>query len=86
MINHEREDTNDELVVQDPEQDSLLDLSTESWGTWDPPDQMYAFLEKYFNCSLLEVERQAIAQDYPKLNCPALEVPRFDEEVRQQLK
>ena len=47
---------------------------------------MYEFLEKYFNRSLLEAEQQAIAQDYPRPNCPALEVPRLDEEVRQQLK
>ena len=33
-----------------------------------------------------EAEREAITQDYLKPNCPALEVPRLDEEVRQQLK
>ena len=47
---------------------------------------MFTFMEKYFNRNLSEVERQAIAQDHPKPNCPALEVPRMDEEVRHQLK
>ena len=64
----------------------MFDLSIESPGSWDPPDQMYQFLEKYFNSNLEDNEREAITQDYPKPNCPALEVPRLDEEIKQQIR
>jgi len=43
---------------------------------------MYTFLEKYFNQSLDTEEREAIAQDYPKPNCPALEVRKLDDDVK----
>jgi len=83
---HEKEESSDELVLHEPDQDSLFDPSIESTGTWDPPDLMNTFLEKYFNRSWDAEEREAIAQDYPKPNCPALEVPKLDDDVKQQLK
>jgi len=44
---------------------------------------MYILLEKYFNRNLDVQER---TQDYPKPNCPALEVPKLNDDVKQQLK
>jgi len=79
-LNPEGEDSGDKLALQEPDQDSLFDPSIES------PGQMYQFLEKYFNSNLEDNEHEAITQDYPKPNCPALEVPRLDEELKQQIR
>ena len=61
VISHERDDTSDELALQDPKQ--VFDRSIKMLGAWDPPTQMYAFLEKYFNHNLSETGRS---------NCPRL--------------
>ena len=58
----------------------------EQLSTQDPPKQMSAYLEKHFNKNLRENEADAILEDYPMPNCPAIEVPRLDEEVEKQLK
>ena len=47
---------------------------------------MAAFLDKHFNRSLSEEEREAIMQDFPKPNCDVLVTPRIDKEVKEQLK
>ena len=36
--------------------------------------------------SLKAEEAEAILEDYPMPNCPAIEVPRLDDEVRKRLK
>ena len=41
-------------------------------NTWDPPKQMSAYLEKHFNKSLKAEEAEAILEDYPTPNCPAM--------------
>ena len=53
-----------------------FDPTVESPGTWDPPTQMSAFLERHFNRELDDKSREAILEDYPKPNCPALELMR----------
>ena len=50
------------------------------------PEQMKAFLKRHFNCNLLSGEKEAILNDFPKLNCMAMEVSRLDDEVRKQLR
>ena len=40
---------------------------------------MGAFLDKQFNRSLSEEEREAIMQDFPKSNSDVLVTPRIDE-------
>ena len=35
---------------------------------------------------LSDEERVVILKDFPKPNCPAMEVPRLDDDVRKQLK
>ena len=47
---------------------------------------MAAFLDKHFNRSLSEEEREAIMQDFPKPNCDVLVTPPIDKEVKEQLK
>ena len=54
--------------------------------TWDPPDAMASFLQKHFNRSLEEGEKEAILKDFPKPNCKALRTPKLDEQVKEQLK
>lgn len=45
-----------------------------------------SFLEKYFNHSLTEAEREAILKDFPKPKCEALAIPKLDQQVKDQLK
>jgi len=52
-------------------------------NTWDPPKQMSSYLEKHFNRNLKGEEAEVILEDYPMPNCPALKVPRLDEEVKK---
>ena len=40
VISHEGDDIEDDLALNNPEQDSLFDLSIKTPGTWDPPSQM----------------------------------------------
>ena len=47
---------------------------------------MLAFQTKNFNHKLSDEDREAILQDYPKLNCPAMEVPQLDDNVKEELK
>ena len=47
---------------------------------------MKTFLEKHFNHNLSGGKREAILNDFPKPNCMAMEVSRFNKEVRKQLK
>ena len=46
-----------------------------------PPEQMRIFLKRHFNCNL-----KAILQDFPKPNCPAMEMPRLDDDVKKQVR
>ena len=82
-------DDDDGVLLHDNESNTLFaefNPEIKESGTWDPPEQMNAFLEWHFNCGLSPAERDAILGDFPKPNCPALEVPRLDDEVRSQLK
>jgi len=47
---------------------------------------MSTYLEKHFNRNLKGEETEAILEDYPMPNCPALKVPRLDEEFKKQLR
>ena len=63
-----------------------FDPSVQSKDKWLAPEPMAAFLDKHFNRSLSEEEREAIMQDLPKPNCDVLVTPRIDKEVKEQLK
>lgn len=49
--------------------------TVEMSSTWDPTKVMLSFLEKHFNCSLMDDERALILSDFPKPNTPVLQVP-----------
>ena len=79
----------DHVTIHDEESKTMFaefNPEIEQPNTWDPPKQMSAYLEKHFNKSLKAEEAEAILEDYPMPNCPAIEVPRLDNEVRKQLK
>lgn len=83
------EDDNDHVLLRDSESGTLFaefNPKLHPMGMWDPPEQMGTFLEKHFNHSLSAEEREAILQDFPKLNCPAMEVPSLDDDVKTQLR
>ena len=79
----------DHVAMHDEESKTMFaefNPEIEQPNTWDPPKQMSAYLEKHFNKSLKAEEAEVILEDYPMPNCPAVEVPRLDDEVRKQLK
>ena len=87
----EEEETHEEdhVEIHDNDEANLFaefDPIVESPGTWDPPMQMSAFLEKHFNRELDDKSREAILENYPKPNCSALVAPRIDEEAATQMK
>ena len=79
----------DRVVIHDEESNTMFaefNPEIEQTNSWDPPKQMSAYLEKHFNKNLKGEEVEAILEDYPMPNCPAIEVPRLDEEVKKQLR
>ena len=57
-----------------------FDPSVEPKDTWNPPLSMVNFLEKHFNRTLDEGEREAILKDFPKPHCKAIVAPRTQED------
>ena len=53
---------------------------------WEPPQRMRDFLEKYFNQALSSPEHQAILEDFPKPLCLAVQTPKLDEELKEQMR
>ena len=84
--NSEDEDKLD--LLSDAEALELVefDPAVEPEDAWEPPKSMASYLEKHFNKPLARAERMAILKDFPKPSCPALEVPKLDDQVRDHLK
>ena len=55
-------------------------------GTWEPPQTIRNFLEKHFNKSLSEGERESILKDFPKPNVDAVVTPKLGGDAVEQLK
>ena len=55
-------------------------------GTWEPPQTIRNFLEKHFNKSLSEGERESIMTDFPKPNVDAVVTPKLGGDAVEQLK
>ena len=55
-------------------------------NSWKPPKPIVTFLEKHFNKSLSEEERESIMKDFPKPDCGVLTAPKLDEQVKEHLK
>ena len=84
----DEEDEDSVLLLDDSEALELIefDPSVEPKDTWSPPTAVENFLQKYFNRTLEEGEREAILKDFPKPNCKAAVAPRLDDQVKEQLK
>ena len=63
-----------------------FDLSVTPENSWKPPAHMGQFLAKHFNRCLTDAEREAILKDFPRPDVDALQPPKLDEEVKEQLK
>lgn len=63
-----------------------FDPSVKPADTWEPPQSILGFLEKYFNRALTEEERDAIKKDFPRPNSEAVVTPKLGGEVKDQLK
>ena len=86
---NERENDDDHVTLYNTESKTMFaefNLEIKQSSKWDPPEQMSSYLEKHFNKNLRKEEAEAILEDYPMPNCPAMDVPRLDEEVRKQLR
>ena len=55
-------------------------------NSWKPPKPIVTFLEKHFNKSFSEEERESIMKDFPKPDCGVLTAPKLDEQVKEHLK
>ena len=54
--------------------------------SWQPPSTVIKYLDKHFNKTLSETNRQAILSEYPVPDCAAVKAPKLDTEVTEQLK
>ena len=63
-----------------------FDPSVDPKESWDPPKIIERFIEKHFNRSLTEPERQAIMKDFPKPKIKALTTPTLDDQFKDHLK
>jgi len=63
-----------------------FDPGVDPKDSWDPPKPVASFLEKHFNRTLSDAEREAIMKDFPKPNCQVMSAPKLDEQVKDQLK
>jgi len=53
---------------------------------WQPPSSVVKYLDKYFNKTLTDADRQAILTDNPIPDCSTVKVPTLNPEVIEQLK
>lgn len=55
-------------------------------GTWTPPQVIQSFLDKHFNRSLSEEERESIMTNFPKPSVDAVVTPKLGGDAVEQLK
>jgi len=63
-----------------------FDLTIQPKSTWDLPTSVATFLERQFNRCLDNDKKDAIMSDFPKPDCSALQAPKLDDLLKEQLK
>lgn len=63
-----------------------FDPTVDTSGAWEPPKTMVAFLQRHFNRTLKDEEREAINKDFPKPAGGILVAPKLDEQVKEHLR
>ena len=63
-----------------------FDPTVQTPSTWDATKVMVSFLEKHFNCCLMDDERTLILRYFLKPNTPVLQAPKLDDDIKEQLK
>ena len=63
-----------------------FDPAVDPKDSWKAPSTITLFLEKHFNRSLLDDEREAIMKDFPRPHCDVLSTPKIDDDLKEQLK
>ena len=75
-IDSEAEEDEDDVIrlLDDSEALELVefDPKVDPTDSWDPPHSMATFLDKHFNWSLSDAEKEAILKDFPKPKSSAL--------------
>ena len=85
---HEEREVDDTInLLDDAEALELVefDPKVKPTGTWEPPKTIRNFLERHFNKSLSEDERESIMKDFPKPNVDAVVTPRLAGDAVEQL-
>lgn len=95
----EEPDEEEESQSQDQEEDRVellsegealefieFDPTVDPKDSWKAPSTMTLFLEKHFNRSLSDDEREAIMKDFPRSHCDALTTPKINDDLKEQLK
>ena len=63
-----------------------FDPTVDPKDSWKAPSTITSFLQKHFNRSLSDDEREAIMKDFPRPRCDALTTPKIDDDLKEQLK
>ena len=79
------EDVVEPLSDTEAQEFEEFDPSTEPEGSWEPPAMMLSFLERHFNRSLPDKDKDNILTEFPRPDCPALVAPKLDGLVKEQL-
>jgi len=82
------EELDDKISLLNDEEAKDLNSPLVEENLWKPPAPILRFLEKHFNPekNLDAPERQAIMDDFPMPECDAIQVPKLDPEVKNQLR
>ena len=64
----------------------VFDPTVKDETSWELPQPMKDFLEKHFKQVLTSLERQAILEGFPKPSSLAIQVPKLDNELKEQMR
>ena len=64
----------------------VFDPSITDESAWDAGEDINAYLQKHFNHTIRPEEWDNVMKDFPKPSCPALQVPKLDNDMKKQIK
>ena len=81
----------DEDVVELLDEEESLELvqfdpTVPDENAWEAGEIINSFIEKHFKHAITAEERNAIMEDFPKPSCAALCTPKFDKDIKKQIR
>jgi len=81
----------DEDVVEFLDEEESLELvqfdpTVPDENVWEAGEIINSFIEKHFKHTITAEEKNAIMEDFPKLSCTALCTPKFDKDIKKQIR